>query len=210
MNLDNRNNAILSTAPLYAGSTYYYAYMLKHHTVQFSLDMPIGKLWAPNHCNIIGPNGVQALTIPLVKPNKGSHTPLRELEISTHGNWEHLHWGALFSSYGKAPFFEHVASDLEGLYRSHSRWLVDFNLALHQLVVDFMQLPISIDTTSTAVDSIPKQLYTKTPSIDDEVRYYQIWEQRFGFAPGLSILDLMMNEGPQGIFTLIAMSNRIM
>ena len=39
------------------------------------------------------------------------------------------------------------------------------------------------------------------------VPYYQMWSQRRGsFTPALSILDLLMNEGREGIFTLLKMS----
>ena len=36
------------------------------------------------------------------------------------------------------------------------------------------------------------------------VPYYQMWPHE-GFKPDLSVLDLMMNMGREGIFTLMAM-----
>ena len=39
------------------------------------------------------------------------------------------------------------------------------------------------------------------------VPYYQMWKGADGFRPDLSILDLMMNMGREGIFTLMAMTS---
>ena len=33
-------------------------------------------------------------------------------------------------------------------------------------------------------------------------RYYQVFEQKHGFLPNLSILDLLMNEGNESVFFL--------
>ena len=33
-------------------------------------------------------------------------------------------------------------------------------------------------------------------------RYYQVYEQKFGFQPNMSILDLLFNEGNEAIFYL--------
>jgi hypothetical protein len=38
------------------------------------------------------------------------------------------------------------------------------------------------------------------------VPYSQMWTSQQGFEPDLSILDLMMNTGREGIFTLMAMT----
>ena len=42
------------------------------------------------------------------------------------------------------------------------------------------------------------------PDAEFEARpYYQVRAQRHGFLPNLSVLDLLFNEGPEGIFWLI-------
>ncbi|MBF1079384.1 MAG: WbqC family protein, partial [Prevotellaceae bacterium] len=33
-------------------------------------------------------------------------------------------------------------------------------------------------------------------------RYYQVYEQKHGFQPNLSILDLLFNEGPEAVLYL--------
>ena len=135
------------------GSVQYYAAMLATrqpviHAAQTSLT----RLWAHNHCRICGAGGVQQLVIPIEKSNYFASTPLRDVTISEHGNWRHQHWGALFSSYGKSPFFDYIADDLERIVRGNQRFLLDLNMQLHQLIVDFLDLPISCNATNTLPD----------------------------------------------------------
>lgn len=197
----NTNDKMV-TAPLFAGSTYYYASLLKPNEVYFDINIPYNKMWAINRCNILSANGIQTLTVPLVKPKYGAKTPLKDLEISTHGNWEHLHWGALFSAYGKTPFFEYIEADLHHIFENHSKWLIDFNFSIHQFVVDLMQLPIKNAVSPENGLIMPNELTTKNLDMEQTVPYYQLWQERYNFVPGLSIIDLFMNEGPHGIFTL--------
>jgi len=171
---------------------------------------------------IDGPNGAVKLTVPLVGSTNAMPVMMRDVLISEHGNWRHLHWGALFSSYGKSPFFDFVADDLHRIIvggQQHS--LLELNMALHQLIVDFMDLPITTTVASTAsevaaaLESRPLDLRGKiggkradTLAIAD-VPYYQLWSgRRGGFLPRLSILDMLMNEGREGVFSLLKMIKR--
>ena len=68
-----------------------------------------------NRCCILGPNGVQSLTIP-VELSQGTKTPIREVRISEHGAWRHLHAQALRTAYSASPFFEYYADELLPFY----------------------------------------------------------------------------------------------
>ena len=162
---------------------------------------------------IDGPNGVQTLTVPLVGSTNNMMTPLRDVLISEHGDWRRLHWGALFSAYGRSPYFDYVADDLSRVIHGSQRYLHDFNRQLHEVIVDFMDLPI--ETTYGSSGELPADVLDlrgriamkKTDTLPmTNVPYYQMWTSREGFCPDLSILDLMMNMGREGIFTLMAMA----
>ena len=166
--------------------------------------------------HIDGPNGLQTLTVPLVGSTNNMTTPLRDVLISEHGDWRRLHWGALYSAYGRSPYFDYVADDLSRVIHGTQRYLHEFNSQLHEVIVDFMDLPL----TTRYVDGIKAQeehdglldlrgrIAMKKPDTLPiaDVPYYQMWTQPGGFMPGLSILDLMMNMGREGIFTLLAMA----
>ena len=156
-----------------------------------------------NRCVIAGPNGTQILTIPVEKTS-GQKTLMRDLRISDHGNWRHLHWNALESSYGKSPFFEYYADDLCPFY-TERRWtyLVDFNM---QLTLKLLEL-LDIDIRPTLTDSfMATDLHQwAEPSALQRlpfVPYYQVFSQRHGFIPHLSIVDLLFNMGPEAVLSL--------
>jgi len=181
---------------------------------------------------IDGPNGMQKLTVPLVGETDNMATPMREVRISEHGNWRRLHWGALYSAYGRTPYFDHIAPDLEAIIiNGHQTHLLELNTQLQQLIVDFMDLPITFNAQGLLNAQCPSAKHGRNSQFsipnsqlriedlrgkiegkkgDDlpiaDVPYYQVWAMRHGFVPHLSILDLLMNEGREGIFTLMQMT----
>ena len=172
---------------------------------------------------IDAPNGVVKLTVPLEGDSNAMPVIMKDVRLSEHGNWRHLHWGALYSSYGKSPFFDYIADDLHRIIADGAQErLLDFNMQLHNLIVDFMDLPI---TTRVAVSEQDVAEALQRDSLDlrgkiggkrgdkipiADVPYYQLWSQRReGFTPNLSILDLLMNEGREGLMTLLEMGKSL-
>ncbi len=203
-----------------AASVRCYAAALKHGSLLIDLDERRLPLRHSHHrYRIDGPNGVQTLTVPLVGSTNNMLTPLRDVLISEHGDWRRLHWGALFSAYGRSPYFDYVADDLSRVINGQQRYLHDFNSQLHQVVVDFMDLPLeasygtvtrnSGDEDGMVMVDLRGRIAMKKPDTLPlaDVPYYQMWARgREGFVPGLSILDLMMNMGREGIITLMEMA----
>lgn len=196
-----------------AASVRCYAVALKAGTLLIDLDERRLPLRHSHHRYLIdGPNGVQTLTVPLVGSTNNMMTPLRDVLISEHGDWRRLHWGALYSAYGRSPYFDYVADDLSRVIHGKQRYLHEFNDQLHQVIVDFMDLPLTtVPVTSVAdVDAIDLRgrigMKKKDALAIDDVPYYQMWPGQDGFKPGLSVLDLMMNLGREGIITLMAMA----
>ena len=200
-----------------AASVRCYAVALKAGTLLVDLDEKRLPLRHSHHrYRIDGPNGIQTLTVPLVGSINNMMTPLRDVLISEHGDWRRLHWGALFSAYGRSPYFDYVADDLSRIIHGSQRYLHDFNGQLHQVIVDFMDLPLN-----TRYDAVPaasigeavadmrgrigmKKPDTVTAIVN--VPYYQMWTGQRSFEPDLSVIDLMMNMGREGIITLMAMA----
>ena len=84
-----------------------------------------------NRCVIATTQGPQALTVPVEK-YVNDVTETRDIRISDHGNWRHLHWNALLSAYGESPFFEFYADDLRPFFEQRWTYLLDFNMASTQ------------------------------------------------------------------------------
>lgn len=195
----------------YAGSVRYYAAMLACERAVINTGERYHKTyWSGHHCRIIGANGVQALTIPVLKPVGDSVIALKDLLISEHGDWRRVHWGALFSAYGKSPFFDYIADDLRAIYDNHDiTRLVEFNEAVHNLIVDFLDLPLSVTQSESAFSADSLDLCGKVGSKHSDnitfikdVPYWQVWRDRYGFIPDMSILDLLMTHGRESILIL--------
>lgn len=207
-----------------AGDVRCYAAMVKAGKVVIDATERHLSLRHSHHRYVIdAPNGTVKLTVPLEGSTNAMPVMMKDVLISEHGNWRHLHWGALFSSYGKSPFFDFVADDLHRIIaQGNQRHLLELNMQLHQLIVEFMDLPIvtSVATTHVEVDlalhngacdmrgKMGGKRGDRLPIVN--VPYYQMWSQRHGgFTAGLSILDLLMNEGREGVFTLLKMAKNL-
>ena len=129
-----------------------------------------------------------------------------EVALSSHGNWRHTHWGALFSAYGRTPFFDYFADDLKLIYTDESiQTIASLNLTLHAAVIDFLDL----DIETTVIDNKNDLAVSDALNLRDGVLteqtlepYYQIWSSKFGFQSNQSILDLLFNVGREAVFVL--------
>ena len=198
-----------------AASVRCYAAALKAGTLLVDLDERRLPLRHSHHrYRVDGPNGLQTLTVPLVGATNNMMTPLRDVLISEHGDWRRLHWGALYSAYGRSPYFDYVADDLSRVIHGSQRYLHDFNRQMHEVIIDFMDLPLVTryleqgGDVAAADEDLRGRIGMKKPDAlpINDVAYYQMWTGRDGFQADLSILDLMMNMGREGIFTLMAMT----
>ena len=193
---------------LYLAPIPLYAQLYKCKALVINGDEPFVKQTYRSRATIATENGTQNLTIPVI--HDGGRTAMRDVRISEHGNWRHQHWNAMVSAYRKSPFFDYYADDFAHFYEERDGFLMDFNLRLHGVISELLGLDREvriIDNSNKATEFIdlrhiaePKALteiegYTAQP-------YYQVFAQRNGFIPNLSILDLLFNMGPEGLIVL--------
>ena len=170
-------------------------------------------------------NGPLSLTIPT---NHDISLSMKDIRISDHANWRHVHWNALLSAYGESPFFEYYQDDIRPFYEKKYEFLFDFNMETTEKMIELLDIRPKISITEEyflseerkvkreefnsftnhKVESIKdfrEAIRPKKPLPDAEFeskRYYQVYEQKFGFQPNMSILDLLFNEGNEAIFYL--------
>ena len=170
-------------------------------------------------------NGPLSLTIPT---NHNTSLAMKDIRISDHANWRHVHWNALLSAYGESPFFEYYQDDIRPFYEKKYEFLFDFNMEITEKMIELLDIRPKISITNEyflseerkvkseefngftkhKVESIKdfrEAIRPKKPLPDAEFeskRYYQVYEQKFGFQPNMSILDLLFNEGNEAIFYL--------
>jgi hypothetical protein len=165
-----------------------------------------------NRCVIAAPDGPLSLTVPIEKPNT-QKAFMRDIRISDHGNWRHLHWNAIESAYNHTPFFEYYKDDFRPFYEKKFDFLVDYNEQLCQLVCQLIDIDTSLQRTesyvaepSNTIIDLRDAIHPKKEVMDDAsfsaVPYYQVFQERLGFLPNLSIIDLLFNMGPEAILVL--------
>lgn len=200
-------NVLLSTT--YFGPVQWYQKLYRSDEVQIERYESFLKQTYRNRCLIATTQGVQALTVPVEHHNCQF---IRDLRISDHGNWRHLHWNALQSVYGESPFFEYYQDDIRPFFEKHWTFLFDFNEEIREKMCELIDIQPKVSSTSKFVaqhtDSIKDYrnvITPKHPVPDSDFvskPYYQVYQQKNGFLPNLSILDLLFNMGPESIFYL--------
>ena len=90
---------------MYLAPVWMYAHLYAGDRLIVDCDAPFTKQTYRNRTVIAAENGALPLTIPVVH-DKGGRQPLRDVRISDHGNWRHVHGNALTSAYKKSPFVD--------------------------------------------------------------------------------------------------------
>lgn len=197
------------THPLYLAAVPLYARLYASESIVFDDTAPFVKQTYRSRAVIATENGAQSLTIPVV--HDGGKVAMRDVRISEHGNWRHQHWNAIVSAYRKSPFFDYYADDFAHFYEERDGFLMDFNLRLHGVLSELLGLERRVEFLSdeafdaTAAADLrriaePKALDTVDGIVHQP--YYQVFAQRNGFIPSLSIIDLLFNMGPEGLLVL--------
>ena len=164
-----------------------------------------------NRCMVVDANGPLALTIPTEKPS-GERCLMRDIRISDHGNWRHRHWNALESAYRHTPFFMYYEDDFRPFYERKIEFLYDFNMELTAMIASLIGIDTRLSPTAHYELSpegvldlrstiTPKQPWQEDASFRPEP-YYQVFKERHGFVPNVSIVDLLFNMGPESIIVL--------
>ena len=137
-----------------------------------------------NHCIIATANGPQKLTVPVTITQHP--TPITQVRLSDHDNWRTKHWNAIATAYGQSPFFDYYADDLRPFFEQR-QWdlLFDYNLDITRKMLELLDI--------RPADNLKPE--TQKP-------YWQVHQQRTGFLPDLSILDLLCNMGPEAVLYL--------
>jgi hypothetical protein len=162
-----------------------------------------------NRAHIAGANGFLSLIVPVKKGR--SHIPYKSIEIENGIPWQNNHWISILSAYNKSPFFQYYEANFQPFFHNKFRFLFDLNIGLMMEISKLVGIDVTFELLShyqtetigeflNLRDSIhPK---SKPPDILKQLVYKQVFSDRYDFIPGLSILDILFNTGPETLLYL--------
>lgn len=190
----------------YFGPVELYRLLARHERVLFDAGEHYVRQSYRTRTRIVGPNGPQDLCVH-VQHDHGAKMPMREVRLSYAETWPQQHLHAIRSAYGNSPWFIHYIDDIEAVLLARHEHLVDLDLATLRLGMRWLGLRTGIDVSRSYVETdapgrldLRASLHPKRPlpaGMDAGPAYAQVFELRHGFQPRLSVLDLVMNQGPE-------------
>jgi len=202
---------LLSTA--YLAPIQYFTKLLRYKDVIIEAHENFVKQTYRNRCVIYGANGDISLTIPVKKFKE--KVIIKDLLIDYSTNWKKLHLKSIESAYKSSPYFEYYFDEIRPFYENNYKFLLDFNSKIQDVIIEQLEMETNticsekylfsdelIETDDFREKILPKKI------IEDKEfqihKYNQVFSEKHGFKPNLSIIDLLFNEGPNAINLLLS------
>ena len=197
---------LLSTA--YFAPIQYYSKLLKNEQIVIERHEHYNKQSYRNRCTIYSANGLHDLVVPVTKPNQPKIL-ITKVEICYDTLWQKQHFKAIEAAYRRSPFYEYYIDDLVAFFNCRHRYLYELNMQLLQTVCSLLKIPFRIleshQYMKVANDKIIDLRNSLHPKVNQQHTdtnfvpplYTQVFADRWGFKPNLSILDLLFNTGSE-------------
>lgn len=190
----------------YFGSVEHYRLLARHPRIIFDTGEHYVRQSHRTRTRIVGPNGPQDISVQILHDH-GNKMPMREVRLSYAETWPQQQLHAIRSAYGNAPWFIHYIDEIEAVLLERHDRLIDLNLATLRLGMRWLGLNTGFEVLDRFVESPSSEhldlrtaLHPKKPLppvLKAGPPYAQVFGLRHGFVPGCSIIDLVMNLGPE-------------
>ena len=181
----------------------YVALFLKNEAPKIELFETYQKQSCRTRCNVMTANGLQTLTVPIVKTN-GNHTLTKDIAISYKEPWQQIHQRCLEAAYRKTPYFEYYFPYLEKAFSTKFSTLIELNEFCLKFIFKVLKINKEIVYTEdfspiSDANDYRISLSKWSPDKTNFPQYYQVFSDRQPFISNLSVIDLIFNEGPDSI-----------
>ncbi|MCB0766842.1 MAG: WbqC family protein [Flavobacteriales bacterium] len=218
-------------AGFYFGSVEHYALLARSPMVLLDTGEHYMRQSYRTRTTIIGANGLQDLNV-TIQRDSGVKQPMRSVGLCYEEDWPHQHMHAIRSAYGRSPWFLHFAEDIEQVLFTRYLRLVDLQLATLHLGLKWLRIPTEVHVSEEYVEGTEYHLTSTgmgpvlpgTP-LNERIElwdlrsdlspkrglpegisavgpYHQVFQDRYGFQPRSSVIDLVCNMGPRATAAL--------
>ena len=188
------------------------------------------KNYFQNRNRIRTANGWTWLTVPV---KRNINTLIKDVEIDNNQNWRKKCWNSIYFTYKKAPFFCEYSNVLENFYKQDWINLCELNIQLIKQFLRFLYSePVILRSSEmdvqgkgsklilnickevdadTYISGIFGKEYLKLSDFKEagievifQEFHHPIYKQLYEpFIPGMSIIDLLFNHGPDSLDILM-------
>ena len=165
-----------------------------------------------NRCRFYAADGVQSLSFPIIHEGNTHKRPVSEVKIDYSTPWVMQHKRAIVSAYRTSAYFEYYQDELFAILDSKPEKLIDLNTRLLEFFLEKTGIKAEIRMTESYggqedCEDLRESIHPKRPdtilqNLKLEKPYFQVFAEKHGFIPNLSIMDLLFNEGPDSIIFL--------
>ena len=187
--------------PTYFSPISQYSEIFNSDAVVFEMEDNFQKQSYRNRCYIYNSNGKQLLSIPVKHEVKEARKKTKDTLVENDFSWQDQHFKSLKIAYRTSPFFDFFEDDIAPIFEKKYKYLHDINIDTFLFITDALQLSSDfIKTTEYEVNPIQSdsrqlaEIKKQPKTLVD--KYIQMFDDKHGFIPNLSILDLLFMEGP--------------
>ena len=119
-------------------------------------------------------------------------------------DWQKNHFKSLEAAYRTSPFFEYFEDDFRPIFEKKHEFMMDLNFQIFEIVNECLGVDLPFSKTNEYFHEIQDKTDfrylangKKDTFLNEE--YTQVFEEKHGFLPNLSILDLLFNEGRHAV-----------
>ena len=191
---------IISVCPAYLPSVEYMSWVINQKKLYFLTSGHYQKQTYRNRAEIYGPNGKLKLIIPVTKNRGSKHQKDIETMVNNNSLWQKNHWRSLQMSYRASPYFEFYEEDFYPFYNNKTSSLMELNISLIKIILKLLKFEIPIEEKNHNKVNEKRDLIISKKIVDASIlKYNQVFIDKHGFLPNLSIVDLLFNLGPESL-----------
>ena len=190
--------------PTYFSPISQYSEIIKSEKVVFEMEDNYQKQGYRNRCYIYNSNGKQLLSVPIKHKFTDQRKKTKDTLVENDFPWQDQHFKSLQIAYRTSPFFEFYEDDLAPIFTKKYKYLQDLNIDTYLFITDALQISSNFSKTEEFLIDETQKDFRMLAEIKKQPkklvdRYIQMFDDKHGFIPNLSILDLLFMEGPNTI-----------